>query len=143
MAGQPRGAPLALLAGVGRTSLAMARERDLPICARLSVHPTHRVPDHAQVAVGVAIVALVCVADVRDAIGFSSCGVLVYYAVTNLAALRQPAAQRRWPRVLNVFGLVGCLTLVATLPAVALIGGLAVLAVGVLGRAVLRPSRPA
>ena len=130
------GALLALLAGVGRTSLAMARERDLPTWLT-SVHPVHRVPDHAQLAVGVAIVALVCVADVRDAIGFSSCGVLVYYAVTNLAALRQPAEQRRWPRALNVFGLVGCLVLVVTLPVTSVVIGTGVLALGALGRLVV------
>jgi APA family basic amino acid/polyamine antiporter len=131
------GALLALLAGVGRTSLAMARERDLPRWLD-SVSDKHRVPDHAQVAVGVAIVALVLVADLRGAIGFSSFGVLVYYAVANLAALRQPATERRWPRVVNVVGLVGCLGLVATLPVQAVLGGLVVLAVGLAGRAVSR-----
>ncbi len=133
------GALLALLAGVGRTSLAMARERDLPRTLA-HVHPRHRVPDHAQLVIAGAIVLVVLVADLRAAIGFSSCGVLVYYAVANLAALRQPAAQRRWPRAVNVLGLVGCLTLVATLPAVSVIGGLAMLAVGVVGRAWLRPA---
>ena len=129
------GALLALLAGVGRTSLAMARERDLPGWLS-SVHPAHRVPDHAQVVVGAAIVALVAVADLRQAIGFSSFGVLVYYAVANLSALRQPASERRWPRALHVLGLVGCLTLVATLPPVSVAVGVAVLVVGVVGRLV-------
>ena len=134
------GALLALLAGVGRTSLAMARERDLPRTLA-HVHPAHRVPDHAQVAIAVAIIGLVLVADLRGAIGFSSCGVLVYYAVANLAALRQPPEQRRWPRAINVLGLVGCVTLVVTLPAVSVIGGLGVLALGVLGRWVMLVSR--
>jgi APA family basic amino acid/polyamine antiporter len=99
------------------------------------------VPDHAQVAIAVAIIGLVLVADLRGAIGFSSCGVLVYYAVANLAALRQPPEQRRWPRAINVLGLVGCVTLVVTLPAVSVIGGLGVLALGVLGRWVMLVSR--
>jgi len=127
------GALLALLAGVSRTALAMARERDLPGWLA-SVDPGRQVPDHAQVALGAAIVLLVLVADLRTAIGFSSCGVLVYYAVANLSALRQPAPQRRWPRAVNVLGLAGCLTLVVTLPAVSLAVGGAVLAVGLLGR---------
>jgi APA family basic amino acid/polyamine antiporter len=135
------GALLALLAGVGRTCLAMARERDLP-STLAHVHPAHRVPDHAQVVIAIAIVVLVLVADLRGAIGFSSCGVLVYYAVANLAALRQPAEQRQWPRALNVLGLVGCLVLVVTLPAVSVLGGVGVLAVGVVGRAVLRRASP-
>ena len=130
------GALLALLAGVGRTSLAMARERDLPGWLA-AVEPRHRVPHHAQLAVAIAVVVLVLVADLRGAIGFSSCGVLVYYAVTNLAALRQPAAARRWPRAINVLGLVGCLVLVVTLPMVSVAVGLGVFAVGVAGRAVI------
>jgi APA family basic amino acid/polyamine antiporter len=129
------GALLALLAGVGRTTLAMARERDLPGWLT-SIDPVHRVPDHAQVVIAAVVVALVLVADLRQAIGFSSCGVLVYYAVANLAALRQPAAQRRSPRVVPVVGLVGCVVLVATLPREAVLGGLAVLLVGVVVRGV-------
>lgn len=131
------GALLALLAGVGRTTLAMARERDLP-GALASVDPRHQVPDRAQLAIGLCVVVLVLAWDLRGAIGFSSCGVLVYYAVANLSAMRQPASQRRWPRWLNVIGLAGCLVLVVTLPPVSVVAGLAVLAVGVIGRLVLR-----
>jgi APA family basic amino acid/polyamine antiporter len=129
------GALLALLAGVGRTTLAMARERDLPE-PLASVDPRHQVPDTAQVVIGVAVVALVLLADVRGAIGFSSFGVLVYYAVANLSALRQPAEQRRWPRGLQVLGLAGCLLMAAALPIGSVLAGLAVFGVGILGRAV-------
>lgn len=129
------GALLALLAGVGRTSLAMARERDLPHWLA-SVDPRHQVPDHAQVVVAAAIVALVLTVDLRGAIGFSSFGVLIYYAVANAAAFAQPSARRRWPRVVNVIGLSGCLGLVVTLPGAAVATGALVLAVGLSGRAV-------
>jgi APA family basic amino acid/polyamine antiporter len=127
------GALLALLAGVGRTTLAMAREGDLPRTLA-SVDPVHRVPHNAQVGIAAAIVLLICVADLRDAIGFSSFGVLVYYAIANLAALRQPAEQRRWPRALNVLGLTGCLVLSVTLPLTSVVAGAAVLAAGLGGR---------
>ncbi|WP_139977932.1 APC family permease [Nocardioides litoris] len=130
------GALLALLAGVGRTTLAMARERDLPGWLD-SVHPVHRVPDHAQVTVGAAVVLLVLLADLRGAIGFSSFGVLVYYAVANTAAARQPAEQRRWPRVVNLVGLLGCVGLAVLLPWASVVAGAAVLAAGVAGRAVV------
>lgn len=134
------GALLALLAGVGRTTLAMARERDLPGWLA-SVDERHRVPDHAQLAVGAAVVALVLVADLRGAIGFSSFGVLLYYFVANAAALRQPTDQRRWPRPLQVLGMAGCLVLVATLPWPSVAAGLVVLAIGVVGRAVVLSRR--
>jgi APA family basic amino acid/polyamine antiporter len=130
------GALLALLAGVSRTTMAMARERDLP--GRLAVvDPARQVPQRAQLAVGAAVVVLVLVADLRSAIGFSSCGVLVYYAVANLAAFRQPKDRRRWPRPVYVAGLLGCTVLVVTLPARSVVIGVAVLVLGVAGRFLL------
>lgn len=134
------GALLALLAGVGRTTLAMARERDLPRFLA-SVSSVHQVPDRAQVAIAVAVVVLVWVTDLRGAIGFSSFGVLVYYAVANLSALRQPDEQRRWPRAFNVLGLTGCLVLAVTLPTTSVAFGTAVLAVGVGGRRLVMARR--
>ena len=131
------GALLALIAGLGRTSLAMARNGDLPRWLA-SVHPRYAVPDHAELAVAAVVAVLVLTTDLRGAIGFSSFGVLVYYAVANAAALTQSREYRRWPRVLNLAGLAACLVLVATLPLSAVIAGLAVLAAGLGGRAVLR-----
>jgi APA family basic amino acid/polyamine antiporter len=136
------GALLALIAGIGRTSLAMARNGDLP--GRLAVvHPRYRVPGHAEVAVAVAVSVLVLTTDLRGAIGFSSFGVLTYYAIANAAAYTQPVELRRWPRALNVAGVIACAALVASLPLSAVIAGLAVLAVGISGRALLRKERPA
>jgi len=131
------GALLALVAGIGRTTLAMAREGDLPRTLA-AVHPRHSVPHHAEVAVGVAVALLVLVADLRDAIGFSSFGVLTYYAIANASAFTQSGADRRWPRALNVAGLVGCVTLVVTLPLPSVVAGVVMFAVGLGGRWVLR-----
>ena len=133
------GALLALIAGVGRTSLAMARNGDLP--RRLAaVDPVHRVPARAELAIGAVVCLLVLTTDLRGAIGFSSFGVLTYYAIANASAYTQPRDLRRWPRALNVVGLLGCATLVVTLPVSAVIAGAAVLAAGVAGRALLRRS---
>jgi APA family basic amino acid/polyamine antiporter len=131
------GALLALIAGVGRTGLAMARNGDLPRWLD-SVHPRYRVPDHAELIVATVVSVLVLTTDLRGAIGFSSFGVLTYYAIANASAYTQDASQRRWPRVLNVIGAVGCAVLVATLPWTAVVAGVAVFAVGVAGRLVLR-----
>src|SRR5262245_27239958 len=133
------GALLALIAGIGRTSLAMARNGDLP--RRLSaVDPVHRVPARAELAVGAVVCLLVLTTDLRGAIGFSSFGVLTYYAIANASAYTQPPEQRRWPRALNVVGVFACATLVVTLPVSAVIAGAVVLAAGVAGRALLRRS---
>jgi APA family basic amino acid/polyamine antiporter len=127
------GALLALIAGVGRTSLAMARNGDLPR-PLAAVDPRHRVPARAELALAAVVSVLVLTTDLRGAIGFSSFGVLTYYAIANTAAFTQPADRRRWPRALNVVGALGCAVLAFTLPVSAVLAGLAVFAVGVVGR---------
>ena len=87
-------------------------------------------------AVGVAVVVLVLVADLRGAIGFSSFGVLLYYLVANASALRQPAGERLVPRWLSWLGAIGCLVLVVTLPPASVVAGVAVFAVGAAVRAI-------
>lgn len=128
------GALLALIAGVGRTSLAMAREADLPRFLA-AVHPRFHVPHRAELALAVLVCLLVLLVDLRGAIGFSSFGVLLYYFVANAAAFTQDRAHRRFPRPLQVLGAVGCLVLVATLPWQAVVGGVVVFAAGVAYRA--------
>jgi len=129
------GALLGLIAGIGRTSLAMARNDDLPRWLS-AVHPRFQTPHRAEVVVALVVVALVLTVDLRGAIGFSSFGVLLYYVVANASAFTQPAGQRRYPRALQVLGGLGCVVLVATLPTSAVLAGLAVLAVGVAYRLV-------
>jgi APA family basic amino acid/polyamine antiporter len=41
--------------------------------------------------------------------------VLLYYAITNAAALTLTPAERRWPRPLALLGLAGCLVVAASL----------------------------
>jgi APA family basic amino acid/polyamine antiporter len=131
------GALLALIAGVGRTGLAMARHGDLPSWLD-SVHPRYRVPDHAELGVAAVVSVLVLTTDLRGAIGFSSFGVLTYYAIANASAYTQDDAHRRWPRALNVFGLVACAVLVVTLPWQSVVAGVGVFAIGIGARLVLR-----
>jgi APA family basic amino acid/polyamine antiporter len=124
------GALLALIAGIGRTTLAMAREGDLPRWLA-AVHPRFSVPHRAEIVLALVVCAVVALVDLRGAIGFSSFGVLVYYLVANSAALSQPRIQRRYPRALSVVGAVGCLALVVTLPWQSVVVGAAVLALGI------------
>ena len=84
------GALLALIAGLGRTGLAMAREHDLPGWLD-AVHPRFRVPHRAELTVAVVVVVLVLTTDLRGAIGFSSFGVLLYYFVANASAYPRAA----------------------------------------------------
>jgi APA family basic amino acid/polyamine antiporter len=94
------------------------------------------VPHHADVAVAGLVCVLILLTDLRAAIGFSSFGVLLYYLIANLAAYTQDPDRRRFPRVLQIVGMVGCAILVLTLPWAAVIAGAAVYAAGVCYRAV-------
>ena len=135
------GALLALVAGISRTALAMARERDLPGPLG-AVSQRHRVPWAAELAVAGLVVVLVLVGDVRTVIGFSSFGVLVYYALANLSALTLRQRPGWAPRAVNALGLAGCLVLAFTLPWQSVVTMLGVFAVGLAGRALALSRRP-
>jgi len=125
------GVLLSLMTGVSRMLFAMAADRRMPsYLAR--VHPVHRVPHLAELTVGVILVAVVLLADLRAAIGFSSFTVLLYYAVTNLSAYTLTEQERLYGRYLAVLGLSGCLLLAFTLPAMAVGIGSAVMLAGIL-----------
>ncbi|MFJ7260321.1 APC family permease [Streptomyces globosus] len=131
------GSLLALILGVSRTTLAMARDRHLPH-ALAAVHPRFQVPHRAELAVGAVVAVLAATADLRGAIGFSSFGVLVYYAVANASAWTLTPGEGRPARIVPVVGLAGCLVLAFALPASSVVSGAAVLAVGVAAYAVRR-----
>ncbi|WP_232100622.1 APC family permease [Mycolicibacterium litorale] len=128
------GSLLALILGVSRTTLAMARDRHLPV-GLAAVHGRFGSPHRAEVAVGVIVAVLAATVDLREAIGFSSFAVLVYYAVANASAwtLRH--------RVVPAVGLVGCLVVAFALPWTSVLSGAAVLAVGALVYGVRRARR--
>jgi APA family basic amino acid/polyamine antiporter len=129
------GAVLSLTLGVSRTILAMARDRHLPHVLA-TVGPRRRVPWAAELAVMVVVIGLVLVADLARSIAFSSFCVLVYYAVTNVAALTLPAG--RFTRATAVVGLAGCSVLAIALPPAAAATGAGVVVAGALSYAVRR-----
>ncbi len=123
------GSLLALILGVSRTTLAMARDRHLPH-ALAAVHPRFGVPHRAELAVGAVVVVLAATTDVRGAIGFSSFGVLAYYAIANASAWTLTEEEGRPNRLIPVIGLTGCATLAFALPESSVISGAVVLAFG-------------
>ncbi|WP_410578863.1 APC family permease [Amycolatopsis sp. lyj-108] len=127
------GSLLALVLGVSRTTLAMARDGHLPRYLT-AVHPRFGVPHRAEVTVGVVVALLASTLDLRGAIGFSSFAVLAYYAVANASALTLRPARR----IIPIAGLLGCAVLAFSLPAVSVLTGSGVLALGALGYAIRR-----
>ena len=104
------GVLLNLILGLSRVLLAMGRRRDVPrIFARLNSGET--TPYVAVVVVGVAIALLVLIGDVKTTWSFSAFNVLIYYAITNFAALKLPKEERLYPKWLGWIGLASCLFL--------------------------------
>jgi len=103
------GVLLNLVLGLSRVVLAMGRRKDLPhALARIDARKS---PRNAVLVVGVAIALLACIGDVKLTWSISAFTVLLYYAITNAAALRLPAEHRRFPRAIAALGLVCCIAL--------------------------------
>ena len=134
------GSLLALLAGVSRTTLAMARHDDLPR-GLAAVNSRMSTPVRAELLIAGIVSVLVLTVDLREVIGFSSFGVLLYYLIANASAFTQSAADRRYPRAVSVIGVLGCGVLVVTLPWQSIAAGIALLVVGAVYRLATRALR--
>jgi len=104
------GVLLNLVLGLSRVLLAMARRGDAPE-GLAAIDEARSSPAAAVVSVGIVVGLLVLIGDVKTTWSFSAFTVLVYYAITNLAALHLPAESRRFPRWVAAAGLAGCLGL--------------------------------
>lgn len=132
------GALLTLLAGISRTVFAMAQNGDLPGWLG-AVDPNRKTPNRAAVVVGLLVIGVLAVTDLRGAVGFSSFLVLFYYAVANLAALRLGESERTWLPIVSGAGLAGCLALGLSLSPATVGIGTGVLAMGWLTRQLWQP----
>jgi basic amino acid/polyamine antiporter, APA family len=140
------GVLLNLLLGLSRVLLAMARRADMPRgLARLDGEQAS--PRRAVFVVGVIVAALASTGDVKTTWSFSAFTVLVYYAITNLAALRLPDASRLYPRWIPAAGLSSCAGLAFWVDARVWAAGLGLIAVGLLWHRIARravaPDAPA
>jgi APA family basic amino acid/polyamine antiporter len=115
--------------GLSRLGFAMARNGDLPtIFARLA--GPERVPRNAVLAAGLILLLFTSLADLRPALEASSLGLLFYYGVMNISALRMPADRRLYPPIVPILGLTATVFVAFSLPIGTL---LAVSAVGLVG----------
>jgi len=103
------GVLLNLILGLSRVLLAMGRRGDMPrFTARLT---STNNPAAAIIVMTLIIAGIALIGDVRVAWSFSAFTVLIYYAITNICALRLPAEHRLYPRWIAWCGLAGCLGL--------------------------------
>ena len=99
------GSLLNLLLGLSRVLLAMARRGEMPPWFAAVSHDS---PRRAVWATGLCVAAVAACGSVKLAWSVSACAVLLYYGLTNAAALRLPPEQRRFPRAVAWLGLAGC-----------------------------------
>ncbi|MCZ7648615.1 MAG: APC family permease [Planctomycetota bacterium] len=104
------GVLLNLILGLSRVLLAMGRRNDMP-SATARLNEAETTPYVAVIVIGVIVTALACIGSVKTTWSFSAFTVLVYYAITNLAALRIPREERIFPPVFAWMGLAACLFL--------------------------------
>jgi len=103
------GVVLNLVLGLSRVVLAMGRRGDMPeVFARVDESGS---PGAAVIAAGVAIAVLALIGNVEVTWSFSAFTVLIYYAITNLAALRLPVEKRLYSPLFAWVGLAACLAL--------------------------------
>jgi APA family basic amino acid/polyamine antiporter len=99
---------LNLIMGLSRVALAAGRERDLP--TPLARVDAKGVPAIATIASAIGIALIILVGSVPHAWSLAAAAVLVYYALTNIAAMRVGDGRfiARW---VNTLGLAGCVSL--------------------------------
>lgn len=135
------GVLLNLLLGLSRVLLAMARRGDMPP-ALAKVDERHSSPRLAVVVTGVLIAGLTMIGSVKTTWSFSAFTVLIYYAITNLAALKLPAEHRRYSRWVPALGLASCLGLAFWVDPTIWLVGLALIAAGLGWKLLARRWRP-
>lgn len=132
------GVLLNLILGLSRVLLAMGRRRDMPrFVARLD--QSERTPYVAVIVIGVAIAGLVLIGNVKTTWSFSAFTVLVYYALTNLSALKLSPAERLYPQWIAWVGLAGCLFLAFWVEQQIWLVGLGLIVLGLIWKMVVLP----
>ncbi len=120
---------LNLVLGLSRVVLAMGRRCDLPkTTARIT--DSTKVPAVATIVVGCLITGLVYVGDMKLTWSFSAFTVLVYYALTNLCAIRLKIEERLYPIWVSYIGLFACLCLAVFVEWRIILAGLSLIALG-------------
>lgn len=139
------GVLLSQLLGISRMFFAMARNNDFfPVFH--SVHKTSKVPHIALIFTALIIFILTWFGSFEFVLAAAAFTILLYYSITNIAALKQGRPERLYPQWIPVLGLLGCLAMAVSLNKFVVISGVALLLLGWIFRWVLhrflKPSSP-
>lgn len=131
------GVLLSQIMGISRMLLAMGRRSDLPVFF-IRIHTKTHVPHIGIVLTGVIILIITVAGSFEFVVRAATFTILLYYSITNLAAIKQTSDEQLYGRYIPVLGLIGCLAMSVSLPLNVIISGLMLLLVGFLVRFIVR-----
>lgn len=131
------GVLLSQILGISRMLFAMGRKGDL-YPAFQHLHPKYKVPHLGIFITGLIILGLTVLGNFKFILASAAFTILLYYSITNIAALKQPKAERRYGRIVPVLGLLGCLAMACSLDLNIILSGLFLLFIGFVVRTVFR-----
>lgn len=123
------GVLLSQILGISRMMLAMGRRRDLPPFLN-EIHSKYRIPHIGILLAGGIILALTLLGNFEFIVRSATFTILLYYSITNVAALKQPVRERLYGKIIPVCGLAGCLILSLSLPFNVILSGIGLLLIG-------------
>lgn len=130
------GVLLSQILGISRMMLAMGRRKDLlPVFER--VHNKNKVPHVGIFITGLLISVLCLIGSFEFILASAAFTILLYYTITNMAALRQKKELRRYGNTVPVLGLTGCILIAFSLKATVIIAGVILLITGLIFRFIL------
>ncbi len=98
---------LTSILGVSRLGFAMSRRGDLPSpLSRLNTR--FGTPSVSVIASGAIMTLLALFVDLGNVVAVSTFAMLLYYGVGNVAAIRLPRVERRYPAYVSLLGMVSC-----------------------------------
>ncbi|MDQ3551420.1 MAG: amino acid permease [Bacteroidota bacterium] len=131
------GVLLSQVLGISRMMLAMSRRQDLPAFLKV-IHQQYNVPHSGILLTGSIVVILVLVGSFQFILNAAAFSILLYYTITNLAALKQPQHEKLVHSIIPALGLIGCIAMAFSLPIKVIISGFAILLLGILLRFLIK-----
>ncbi|HLW32772.1 MAG TPA: APC family permease [Aequorivita sp.] len=123
------GVLLSQILGISRMMLAMGRRSDLPPVFQ-RIQGRYRIPHIGILFTGVIILLLTLLGSFEFIVRAATFTILLYYSITNIAALRQPKKDRMYGKIIPILGLIGCLAMSVSLPLNVVISGVGLLLIG-------------
>ena len=130
------GVLLSQILGISRMMLAMGRRKDLfPVFQK--IHLKYQIPHFGIFITGILISILTIFGNFEFILGSAAFTILLYYSITNIAAIKQPQDEQRLGKAVPILGLTGCLIMALSLDFLVIGSGLGLLMFGFILRRIL------